>query len=53
MVSGVCKFEFEIADSSDFKNALPKIIASNGKYYLFAMHQITLQAHLLEIDLGI
>jgi hypothetical protein len=45
------EFEFEIADSSDFKNALPKIIVSNGKYYLFAMHQITLQAHLLEIDL--
>ena len=25
------EFEFEIADSSDFKNVLPKIIFSNGK----------------------
>ena len=45
-------FEFEMADSSSFKNPLPKIIVSGGAYYLIAMEQVTLEAHLLRIDLN-
>lgn len=45
------EFQWELKDSSSFKNPLPVLFQKNGEIYLFAMHQVTLTTHLLKIDM--
>ena len=45
-------FEWELNDTSEYKNPLPRLYESNGQVYFFAMHNLTLTTHLLQVDLS-
>ena len=45
------EIEWELADSSDYKNPVGKIFEQNGSLYIFAMQQVTLNTHLLRINI--
>lgn len=46
------ELEWEIADSSTFVNPVGEIFEQNGSYFIFAMQQVTLNTHLLRINLA-
>lgn len=45
------QLEWELFDSSGFVNPIPELFEQNGVFYIFAMQEITLVTHLLQIDL--
>lgn len=45
------ELEWEIADSSTFVNPVGEIFEQNGSFYIFAMQRVTLNTHLLKINI--